>query len=340
MFRLLSRKAILLLVLIPVLHITGFFYAQVHPGVVTYGGILRPESTPPVAERLSWDAYTLYLQGVLQGDLGQVGIIPVVDVVLIPLRNSAVLLAIALSIILIVGPLAGFLSVSRRTRRITPVALILTTLGASMPGFFLGVAVISLMLYTVLFTPGITRTPLPISGFGFDIHLILPVLVLASRPTLQVARLTAGYFEFELQKDYIRVARSKGLGWFRLFWHHVAPGIAAPIVVTVGHAMRLLLSGLIIVESLFQWPGLGAMFMMGVGIRTDGRAAVQYFGSPPLLATLAVLFGALLLVSDFVTTLLTNLLDPRLREAGEQGSGAAWGGDRSRLGAAGGKAGR
>ena len=318
MFRLLIRKAILILILVPLLNVLGFFYAQVHPGRVTYGGITRPDLIPPLSERLSWQAYADYVGALRQGDMGSIGIIPVADVVLGPLGNSLVLLGIALAIIVVIGPLIGFISVSPRSRRITPLALTLTTLGASMPGFFLGVAIIAAMLYVVLFNANVTQTPLPISGFGFGINLVLPVLVLASRPTLQVARLTAGYFEHELQQDYIRVARSKGLGWFRLFWQHVLPGIASPILVTVGQSMRLLLSGLIIVESLFQWPGVGAMFMMGVGIRTDGRAPVQYFGSPPLLAMLAVVFGAMLLFSDFFITLLATWLDPRLRQAADR----------------------
>lgn len=313
MFRLMARKALLILILLPLLNMLGFFYAQVHPGMVTYGGVVRPDMAPP-RPQLTWQPYADYVQALFQGDLGSVGIIPVADVVVTPLGQSLVLLAAALALILLLGPVIGFLSVSPRSRRITPLALTLTTLGASMPGFFLGVAIISVMLYTVLYNPNVRATPLPISGFGYDNHLILPILVLASRPVLQVARLTAGFFEHELQKDYIRVARSKGLSWFRLFWTHVVPGIISPIVVTIGQSTRLLVSGLIIVETLFQWPGVGAMFMMGVGIRTDGRAPIQYFGSPPLLAILAVVFGAMLLTSDFVATLFATWLDPRVRE--------------------------
>ena len=116
------------------------------------------------------------------------------------------------------------------------------------------------------------------------------------------------------------MARSKGLGWPRLFWAHAFPNVASAIVVTIGQSTRLLISGLIIVETLFLWPGIGRLFMLDIGIRADGRTPFDFFAHPELLAALAVVFGAMLLLSDLVASTIAYLLDPRQRRPANQGA--------------------
>lgn len=302
------RKTLLALFILPILNLLGYFYAQTYPGLNPFFGSRGQNSTNQD------QPYPVYLQELLQGNLGRVDLVPISELLVEPLRNSLILLSLALFIVVLLGPLLGVLSVSSRTRRITPLALLITMGGASMPGFFLGAAIISTMLYLVLYTSA-TVSFLPISGFGLDKHLILPILVLASRPTLQVAKVTATLFENELQRDYVQVARSKGLTSRRVSWRHVWPNIVSPVLVTIGASIRLLISGLLIVEALFQWPGVGNLLMLAIGIRTDGRAPVSYFANPELLAALAVIFGFLLLCSDLIITILATGLDPRVRES-------------------------
>jgi peptide/nickel transport system permease protein len=195
--------------------------------------------------------------------------------------------------------------------------LFVLSAGSSMPGFLLGGVLLAGMVYLVFFTES-TSTFLPISGYGLDEHLILPVLVLAIQPTLHLAKVVAGLLENELQKDYIQVARSKGLSWQRLLWSHALPNMISPILVTIGESVRLMVGALVIIEAVFIWPGIGRIFLFTIGLRLDARPPGVYFGNPPLLAAIAVVLGAILLLSDLLFSLLAYTADPRLRQAEDE----------------------
>jgi peptide/nickel transport system permease protein len=309
------RKALLLLILFPLLNFAGYQYALAHPRYNPYIGqsILQMDRNADIG----LTSYGRYLQKVLRGDLGEVKGTPIPELLAAPLKSSLILLLGALVVSALGGVLLGVSAISRRTLRTKPVFAFVSNVVLSMPGFFLGVAIIGIMLYAQLLGL-IQKPPIPISGFGLDAHLILPLLVLASRPMMQVARVTANMMEHELQQDYVRVAQSKGLGRLQLFWAHAFPNILPAVALTLGQSSRLLISGLIIVETLFLWPGLGRLFMYDIGIRTDGRSAFDFFAHPELLAALAVVFGALLLLTDLLASLLAVRLDPQQRRPTQQ----------------------
>ena len=185
-----------------------------------------------------------------------------------------------------------------------------------MPGFLFGGLLLSFMIYQTLYA-GRPRTLMPISGFGMDEHLILPVLVLALQPMMYIAKITANLLENELQQDYVRVARSKGLSWMRLLWSHALPNMIAPVLLTIGESLRLMVGALVIVEAIFIWPGIGRIFLFTIGLRLDARAPGIYFGNPYLLAAIVVILGALLLAADLMANVLAYRLDPRLAQSGE-----------------------
>lgn len=301
--QLIARKLLTLIIFIPLLSILGFYFAATHPTNQPPPGMPRQFSE-------EFD-YPTYLKGVLAGDLGEVGSAPIREVLVDSIKNSLVLLSLTMVITFIGGPLLGYFSISKRTRRIRPGAVVLTTIGQSMPGFFLGVVILALMIYGI-FSLRQGRTPLPISGYGLDEHLILPVLVLATGPMLQVARVTANMLENEFQQDYIRVAESKGLAWPALFWRHAFPNIISAVFLTLGRSARWLVSGLLVVETLFLWPGLGRIFTYTVGVRIDGREPIGFYLEPDMLSALAVVFGVGLLLADLLTSVLAYWSDPRL----------------------------
>lgn len=305
MTRLLLRKLLLIILLIPLLHLLGFFYATTHPAASVEGPGGDPAGAIPTI------TYSAYLQQIFNGDLGKVGSAPISEIIITSVKNSLVLLFLTLLIVILVGPLLGYLSISQRTRRVTALSLAITLAGASLPGFFLGVAVIALMIYGIIRTG--SGLPLPLSGYGLDNHLILPVLVLAVGPTLQVIRVTANMLENELHQDYVRVAQSKGLSWPAVFWRHTLPNVVSAVILAIGRSARLLIGGLIVAEALFLWPGIGRIFTFAIGIRIDGREPLNYYLHPQLLATLAVVFGLGLLLADLLTNLFAHQLDPRLR---------------------------
>jgi peptide/nickel transport system permease protein len=168
-----------------------------------------------------------------------------------------------------------------------------------------------LLIYQLIYA-GSRTTLLPISGFGIDAHLILPVIVLSIQPAFHLAKVMAGLLESELQKDYIQVAHSKGLTWLQLLGRHAWPNLLSPLLMTIGGAMRLMVGGLIITEAIFLWPGIGRILLSSLGLRLDAGPLSTLFGNPNVIAILAVIMGSWLLIADLIATVLAYRLDPRL----------------------------
>ncbi|MBX3057321.1 MAG: ABC transporter permease [Anaerolineae bacterium] len=310
MARLIIRKFIIMLIILGLLNYVAYHYALLHPRL-----FFSPAGRPVEHEIESH--YPEYLQNLLAGDLGMVGTTAVSDIIRDPIKNSLILLAAAIFTTIVLGLLFGFMSISRRTRRMHPVALTFLAAGSSMPGFVFGAIILSFIVYRLLYSSN--KTPLlPISGYGMDEHLILPVLVLAIQPTFHLAKITAGLLENELQKDYIQVARSKGLSWPQLIWSHALPNMLSPVLITIGEAMRLMVGALVIVEAIFLWPGIGRVFLLTIGLRLDARGPGVFFGVPELIAIIAVILGSWLLITDLLTSVLAYRLDPRLSRAAEE----------------------
>lgn len=315
MLRLLLQKVLLLLLLLPILNAGAFYYALTFaPGDTIYirGQPVERPAPPPFLP-----LYRTYVQRVLRGDFGEIQNFPVTQRIAQPLKNSLVLLVAALAVATVLGPLLGLISISPQTNRMRPAAQVLLTAGSAVPGFFLGSLLIAFVLYTArqAWFPG--RGPLiPVQGFGLDSHLILPVLTLAVRPTVYVAHMTASLLENELQQGYMQVARSKGLRWRRLVWHHAFPNVISPLITIVGQSLRLMISGLILVEALFDWPGIGRLLTLVVtnpDVRAQGSSFRGYFLEPELLAMITVVLGILLLLADLLAAVLAYVADPRLR---------------------------
>lgn len=309
MARLIARKFLLILLFLPLLNFVGYTYAQVHPRLFT--------SALGNAVTATFEPYPAYLRGVLAGNLGRVDRVPVAEILSGPVQNSLVLVGFALLTAIVLGLLLGLISVSPRSKRMSTSGLFVLAAGSSMPGFLLGGVLLSIMVYLLFFTDA-KRTFLPISGYGLDEHLILPVLVLAIQPTLHLAKVVAGLLENELQKDYIQVARSKGLSWPQLLWSHALPNMMSPILVTIGESVRLMVGALVIIEAVFIWPGIGRIFLFTIGLRLDARPPGVYFGNPPLLAAIAVVLGAILLLADLLFSVLAFSFDPRLSQTEDE----------------------
>lgn len=318
MARLIARKLFLMLIILAVLNYVAYHFAIRHPGLLYYpfSNITDPEAEFAESE------YPAYVRGLLQGDLGQVAGTSVAGVIGEPLRNSLILLAVTMAVTMLAGLLLGFMSVSPRTWRIRPWAMVLLSVGSSLPGFVLAAIILSLLVYQLLYS-GRGTTLLPISGYGIDRHLILPVLVLSTQPTFHLAKVIAGLLESEMHKDYVLVANSKGLSWPQLSRRHLWPNILSPVLITIGEAFRLMVGGLVIVEAIFLWPGVGRILLGAVGLRLDAGPAGAFFGSPNLIAILAVILGAWLLLADLIVSVLAYQLDPRVRVAVDEAGAVA-----------------
>ena len=176
----------------------------------------------------------------------------------------------------------------------------------------MGSVLIAAMFAYILWGPG-GHPPFPMQGFGWDIHLVLPVLVLMLRPTAQIAQVVSGLLVNELGKPYIVTARSVGNTWRAVFRRHAFRNIIAPVAMAVSGALRLLVGELVVVELLFYWPGLGLMIAQTlIPAQTSTVGTSHDFLNPPVLATLLALFAALFLLADFITGIVVRKYDPRL----------------------------
>lgn len=311
MIRLIVRKLLLMMIILVVLNYVAYHYAVRHPSLFFY-----PFSTIPNPDGVPLEShYDDYVRGLLRGELGQVGLIGIGQLVRDPIRNSLVLVGVAAVVGLSLGLLFGFLSISPRTWRVRPAAAMFLAAGSSMPGFVLGAILLSLLVYQLLYAGGGNTTLLPISGYGVDRHLILPVIVLAIQPTFHLAKVVSGLLEGELQRDYVQVANSKGLTWSQIVRRHAWPNMLSPVLVTMGAALRLMIGALVIVEAVFLWPGIGRLLLYSLGLRLDAGPPGAFFGNPPLIALLAVIVGVWLLLADLVAAVLAHHFDPRVGEA-------------------------
>jgi ABC-type dipeptide/oligopeptide/nickel transport system permease component len=143
----------------------------------------------------------------------------------------------------------------------------------------------------------------PVGGFGWDSHLILPALVLATRPLAQLARITSVSLSEAAHEDFVRTAWAKGLPIRRVWGDHILPNALVPILTALGVSLRFSLGSLPVVEYFFGWPGLGATLLYAIRIRHTN-----------LVITLALALGVTFMLVNLLLELGYRLVDPRLRD--------------------------
>jgi peptide/nickel transport system permease protein len=279
-----------------------------------------PDTKVPLADVAA--PYPEYLWNALHGDFGMMhqnelrGMlfsqqeIPIIGLVLQRISRSLVLLGLAMLFAIVVGLTAGFISVNYRTHRTNPLALVFSLAGFSMPGFYMAILVLYLMIWMAM-RYGKGAFFFPTTGFGLDKHLILPVLALAARPTAEIARLTAELLVEELPKDYIRVARAKGLTEQWIVTRHAFRNVVSAVINAMSNSWSYVIGSLVIIERVFAWGGIGEALL-------DSVTFSQFAGSsfnPALVATLATALALLFLLADLITGSIAKAVDPRLRRA-------------------------
>jgi peptide/nickel transport system permease protein len=316
----LQRLAIIPPALILV-HFLSFAYAHIARPL---RALRNPYLASVKKSTLLWPDYQAYIKQVLTLDFGvmpdpwgRLRDVPLTETILNATAASLGLLAIALVFSIVAGVLLGIQAARVESPSIASWLTSLATLGLSMPTFFVGSLFFALwFLYVLWGGPGVI--PLPIGGFGWDGHLIMPALVLVARPIVQIAQITAGLLAGEYGKQYVIAARSVGNTWKTIRWRHALRNILAPIVLTIAASLRLLVGELIVVEWLFDWPGLGnllARTLIPSGIAlTRGIVERPLFLDPAVVAAVLAVFAAMFLLTDLVASVLVRAFDPRLRE--------------------------
>ena len=302
MLRFLARR---LLVAIPTLFLVvtlSFFMMRAAPGSPFIGERkLSPEIEKAVNAKYGLDKplvvqYATYLGGVLKGDLGpslKYRDKTVVDMIGDGFPKSLILGGSALSLALAIGISLGVTAALRQNRPADYVATAVAVLGVCIPTF------VTAPLLVLLFAAKLGW--LPTAGWGGPRYLVLPIVVLALPQIAIISRLTrAGMIEV-LSSNYIRTARAKGLSETRIVLRHALRGALLPLVSYLGPATAGLITGSLVVEQIFNLPGLGKYFVISA-LQRDYTVVMG----------VVILYAALILALNLVADVLYAALDPRV----------------------------
>src|ERR1700730_9987299 len=240
--------------------------------------------------------YSLFLQSVFRGDLGQSFQYraPALRVLVGRLAATVQLALAALLITVGVGVSLGIVAAVRRRTGYAYASTVLAVLGQSLPNFWLGIMLILLF--------GVALRWLPTSGFESWRHLILPAVTLAALSMALVARLTRSSMLEILHRDYIRTGRAKGLAEGNVVFRHALRNAAIPVLTVIGLQIGALLGGAVITESLFAWPGMGKLIVDAI-----------FFRDFPVVQTVLILSATVFVAINLLVDLLYTVIDPRIR---------------------------
>ena len=240
--------------------------------------------------------YGIFIGNFMQGDLGRSvrGRTPVKDLLTDRLMPSVKLAGFALLIIVVTAVPLGVIAAVKKGTIIDSTAKLVAVLGQSLPSFWLGIILIE--IFAVQFDL------LPAQGMGGISHYILPGFTLSLFLVAGVMRLLRSSMLDVLDSEYIKLARVKGLSEAKVIWKHALKNSLIAVVTFGGTYVAALITLAILVEVVFAWPGLGRMVFNGI-INRDF----------PVVQSLVILTGALVIAVNLLVDILYAYLDPRVR---------------------------
>ncbi len=291
------------LILLGVSFITYFllFVLPADPVRQIAGRSATAETVQNIREQLGLDQpfvvqYARYLGNLLQGDLGRSYLQRTEVAELIWSRLPATLLLMLGSILaeLVIGLSMGVIAALRRNTGTDQTLMIASFVGVSAPQFVVGL----LLLYVF----AVQLQWFPIGGYGTFAHLVLPSLTMGILGAGWYARMMRSSMIDVLQADFIRTARAKGLGRARVILRHALPNAVLPIIAMIGIDIGIFMGGIVVVESVFGWPGIGQLAWQAIQ-----RVDIPIIMGVTLVSAVAIVLGNLL------ADLVAPLIDPRIK---------------------------
>jgi len=256
-----------------------------------------------------WKQYTIYLERLVHGDLGRSfqKSRPVVDIFADKFPNTLRLAVAAIIIEIIIGVGAGLISAVKRYSFSDVFVTLTTSVLVSVPVFWLG------MLLQMLFGIKLKEWTggaffLPIFGMGDPpdlVHLILPAFTLASVSSAYVARIMRSQMLEALGQDYVRTAQAKGLTQGAVVRDHALKNALIPVVTFIGIDFGVMMSGAILTETIFSWPGVGREIFLAIGQRDW----------PVVIGGVIIIVVAVMII-NLIIDISYAFLDPRIRYGG------------------------
>ncbi len=295
--------------------ITASLFILLGVSVVTFGltymipadpvaMIAGRNSTPAVREQIRTqlgldrplpEQYVRYLGRLVQGDLGR-SYARKSDVgPLIASRLPPTLLLMLAAIVaeLLIGIPAGIYAASRRGRNADKVAMTLSFVSVSTPQFVLGLTLLYLFAYVLSW--------FPLGGYGSFSHLVLPALTLGLAGGGWYSRMMRSSMIEVLRNDYIRTARAKGMSEWRVITRHGLRNAILPIIAMIGLDVGIFTSGVVVVENVFGWPGIGQLMWQ----------AIQSLDIPIIMGV-TIVAACFIILGNLVADLISPLIDPRI----------------------------
>lgn len=250
----------------------------------------------PIAEQ-----YARYLAGLAQGHFG-ISFAegrPAIDVVLERWPNTLLLGSLAVAFAVALGLPLGIFAALQHGRWIDRAVMGLAVLGFSLPTFFLGILLILLF--------SLHLRILPSAGSETWAHLVMPVIALGAGLMGKIARFARTAMLEVMGLPYIRAARAKGALPLAVLTRHALPNAAVPIVMFLGIEIGLILTGAVVTETIFAWPGLGRVLVTAAGQR-----------DLPVVQAGILLVALTVVVANLATDVLHALIDPRVDTLGSR----------------------
>lgn len=293
------------------LGVTVLVFALIHLSGDPLAGLVPPGSSPEQAESIRkqfgldrplLEQYGSFLMRASRGDFGESWRQgrPALDAVMERVPNTLMLTAAAIAVASVVGIGLGLGSGARPGGVIDLAARVFASLAQAVPGFWLGTVLILVF--------AVRLNWLPSSGLSGPGSLVLPALALATYPTAMLTRLLRGSLVETLGQEYIRTARSKGLGERAVVVGHALRNSLLPALGFAGLQIGFLLGGAVVIEGVFAYPGIGQLALSAVANR-----------DLPLIQAFVIVVAVLIVGSSLLIDVLARWLDPRLNDLAAAG---------------------
>jgi len=271
------------------------------PAQLMAGQAATAEVVRQIRESLGLDRplpiqYAIFIRNLLKGDLGRslFNSAPVVEELAQRFPRTVRLALASMVVASLIGIPAGILSATRHLSWLDSLVMVIALAGVSMPVFWLGLNLILIFAVRLHWLPAI--------GHETWRHLILPSVTLGAASAAIIARMTRSSMLEVLRQDYVRTARAKGLAEPSVVRRHALRNALIPVVTVVGLQLGTLLSGAVLTESVFAWPGVGRLLV-------DAVLARDY----PVIQGAVLLISTTFVALNVLVDMVYAALDPRIR---------------------------
>ena len=240
--------------------------------------------------------YAKYVVNALRGDLGTSYSTkrPVIEEILSRAPATIRLAGAAILIAVVIGIPLGVISATRQYSIFDSLSMLVALAGVSMPNFWLGIMLILFFAANLRWFPS--------SGDKGWISIVLPALTLSANSLATITRMSRSAMLETIRNDYIRTARAKGLQEIRVIIHHALRNALIPVVTSVGLQFGFALSGAVLVETVFSWPGIGRLLVDSIKLKDT-----------PLVLGVVVFMAVSFTIINLVIDILYAFLDPRIK---------------------------